>query len=64
MTMRLMVGAVLYADDDTILLSDRTLFAAPAGRRLPHYSAGTTIVIEYEVVADRNMLVAVPQIRV
>ena len=59
----LMVGAVLYANEETILLTDGTLFLAPAGMRLPNYPAGTSLVIEYEVLDGRNVLAHVPEIR-
>jgi hypothetical protein len=59
-----MVGAVLYANEETILLTDRTLFLAPAGMRLPHYPAGTSLVIEYEIFEGRNVLAHVPEVRV
>ena len=31
----LMVGAVLYANEETILMTDRTLFIVPAGNPQP-----------------------------
>jgi hypothetical protein len=61
---RLMVGAVLFASQDAILLTDRTLFVAPAAMHLPVYPAGTTVVIEYEIVEGRNVLTSRPTIRV
>ena len=64
MTTHVMIGAVLYANDETILLSDGTVFAGPAWMRLPHFPVGTSLVIEYEVVEGRNILVALPQVRV
>ena len=63
MTTHLMVGTVLYADEETILLSDGTVFAAPVGMRLPHVPAGRSLVIEYDVVEGRNLLMTVPQVR-
>ena len=36
----LMVGAVLDANEETILLTDRTLFVVPAGMHLPPSSPG------------------------
>ena len=59
-----MVGAVLFASEDTILLTDRTLFVAPAGMRLSVYPTGSTVVIEYEIVEGRNVLTSMPTIRV
>jgi hypothetical protein len=61
---RLMVGAVLFANEETLLMADRTLFVAPAGMCLPHYPAGTTLVIEYEIIEGRNALAQVPKVRV
>jgi hypothetical protein len=58
----LMVGAVVFANEETILMSDGTLFLVPAGMRLPHYPAGTTLVIEYEILKGRNVLAHVPEI--
>jgi hypothetical protein len=63
MAVHLMVGAVLYANDQTILLTDRTLFEAPAGMRLPHFRTGVTLVIEYELAEGRNVLTYVPEAR-
>ena len=60
----LMVGAVLYANDETILLTDRTLFLVPAGMRLPHYPVGVTLVVEYDILDGQNVLTHVPEIRV
>jgi hypothetical protein len=57
---RLMVGAVLFANEETLLMADRTLFVAPAGMCLPH----TTLVIEYEIIEWRNVLAQVPKVRV
>jgi hypothetical protein len=45
----LTVGEVLFANEDTILISDGTLFLIPAGMRLLTI-AGTTLVIEYEIL--------------
>ena len=61
---RLMVGAVLFANEETLLMADRTLFVAPAGMCLPHYSAGTTLVIEHEIIERRNVLAQVSKVRV
>jgi hypothetical protein len=58
-----MVGAVVFADEETILMADGTLFLAPAGMRLPHCRAGATLVIEYEILKGRNVLAHVPEIR-
>jgi len=58
----LMVGAVVFANEETILISDGTLFLVPAGMRLPHFPAGTTLVIEYEILKGRNVLAHVPEI--
>jgi|HubBroStandDraft_6_1064221.scaffolds.fasta_scaffold185229_3 hypothetical protein len=60
---RLMVGTVLFANEETILMADRTLFVAPTGMHLPHYPAGTTLVIEYAIVEARNVLAHVPKVR-
>ena len=58
------VVAYVYgeANEETILISDGTLFLVPAGMRLPHYPAGTTLVIEYEILKGRNVLAHVPEI--
>jgi hypothetical protein len=32
--------------------------------RLPHYPAGTSLVIEYEILEGRNVLAHVPEVRV
>jgi hypothetical protein len=61
MAAHLMVGTVLYANERTILLTDRTLFEAPA--HLPHFRKGVTLVIEYEPVEGRNVLTHVPAVR-
>jgi hypothetical protein len=58
-----MVGAVLFANGENILMVDRTLFLAPAGMRLPRYPAGATLVVEYEILEGRNVLARVPEIR-
>ncbi len=60
---RLMVGAVLFANDETLLLTDRTLFVAPAAMHLPVFHAGTTLVVEYETVDGRNVLTHAPAVR-
>ena len=59
----LMMGTVLFADEESILLADRTLFLVPAGMHLPHYRAGISLVIEYEIVEGRNILAHVPEVR-
>jgi hypothetical protein len=61
----LVVRTVLYANEETILLTDRTLFLAPAGMRLSHYPAGTSLVIEYEIleIEGQNVLKHMPEIR-
>jgi hypothetical protein len=58
----LTVGEVLFANEDTILISDGTLFLIPAGMRLLTI-AGTTLVIEYEILKGRNVLAHVPEVR-
>ncbi len=63
-THHLLVGVVLIANEETILMSDRTLFCVPAGMRLPHYPAGVTLVVEYEILEGRNVLAHVPNVRV
>jgi len=63
-TVHLMVGSVLFASEDTLLMTDRTLFCVPPGMRLPHYAAGATLVVEYEVREGRNVLAHVPTVRV
>ena len=63
MGVHLMVGTVLYANDQTILLTDRTLFAAPAGMHLPTFRPGATLVIEYERLEGCNVLTHVPGVR-
>ncbi len=59
-----MVGSVLFASEDTLLMTDCTLFRVPPGMRLPHYAAGATLVVEYEVREGRNVLAHVPTARV
>ena len=59
----LMVGSVLYANDETILLTDNTLFVAPAGMHLPVFPAGSVLVIEYKIIEGRNVLTQVPETR-
>ena len=54
------IGTVLFANEDSILLTDRTLFVAPAGMRLPSFPAGSSVIVEYEIVEGRNVLTAVP----
>jgi len=58
-----MIGAVLFANEETLLMADRTLFMAPAGMRLPVYPTGSTVVIQYEILDGRNVLTHVPEIR-
>jgi hypothetical protein len=48
---------------EMLLLTDRTLFVVPAGMHLPVFPAGSTIVVEYEIVEGRNVLTHVPAIR-
>ena len=45
-------------------MTDRTLFCVPPGMRLPHYAAGATLAVEYEVREGRNVLAHVPTVRV
>jgi hypothetical protein len=59
----LTIGTVLFANEESILLTDRTLFLVPVKMRLPHYRAGTSLVIEYEIVEGRNILAHVPKVR-
>jgi hypothetical protein len=54
---------VLFANEETIILAPRRLFIVPAGMRLPRYAAGTTLVIEYEILEGRNVLTHVPEVR-
>jgi hypothetical protein len=49
MAAHLMVGVVLFANEDTLLLTDRTVFVVPTGMRLPVFRAGIALVVEYEV---------------
>ncbi len=63
MAIGLMVGTVLFANEETLLLTDRTLFVVPAWMHLPVLPAGSTVVIEYDVVEGRNVLTNVPAIR-
>jgi hypothetical protein len=58
-----MVGAVLFANEDMLLLTDRTLFVAPAWMHLPVLPAGSTVVVEYDVIEGHNVLTNVPAIR-
>jgi len=58
-----MVGAVLFVNEETLLLTDGTLFVASAGIHLPAFPAGTVVVIEYEIVEGRNVLTHVPEVR-
>jgi hypothetical protein len=46
------------------MLTDRTLFVASAGMSLPRYPAGTTLVIQYEIVEAQKVLTHVPEVRV
>ena len=59
----LMVGVVLDANEETVLLTDRTRFVVPAGMHLPPFLPGTTLVIEYEMIEGRNVLTHVPEPR-
>ena len=63
LTTHLMVGAVLYANADTLLLTDRTMFITPARMHLPDLPAGRTVIVEYEILDGRNVLTNVPAIR-
>jgi hypothetical protein len=54
MAAHLRVRVVLFANEATIMLTDRTLFVAPAGMRLPNYPASTTLVIEYEILEGQR----------
>ncbi len=63
MAAHLMVGAVLFANEDTLLLTDGTLFVAPAGMHLPVFPAGSVLVIEYKIIEGRNVLTHVPEPR-
>ncbi len=57
------IGAVLFANEDSILLTDRTLFVAPAGILLPVFSAGDSVVLQYDILDGRNVLTALPTVR-
>jgi len=59
----LMIGTVLFANGDSILLTDRTLFVAPARMRLPVFPVGARVVVEYQIIDGRNVLTTVPGIR-
>ena len=59
----LMVGAVLLVNEETLLLTDGTLFAATTGMHLPAFPAETVVVIEYEIIEGRNVLTHVPAVR-
>ena len=63
MGVHLMVGSVLYANDRTILLTDRTLFLAPVGMHLPPFRPGATLVLEYERLEGCNVLTHMPEVR-
>jgi hypothetical protein len=60
---RLVVGTVLIATADSLLLADRTLFKVPDGMSLPAFAPGSTVVVEYEILDGRNVLVHVPAVR-
>ena len=60
---RLVVGAVLFANADYLLLTDRTLFTVPEGMSLPAFVPGSTVVVEYDIVDGRNVLAHVPGVR-
>ena len=60
---RLVVGVVLIANADSILLTDRTYFEAPPGMSLPAFKAGSTVVVEYDIVEGRNVLASLPGVR-
>ncbi|HKW95615.1 MAG TPA: hypothetical protein VJX92_27250 [Methylomirabilota bacterium] len=60
---RLVVGVVLIANADSILLTDRTYFEAPPGMSLPAFKAGSTVVVEYDIVEGRNILASLPGMR-
>ena len=60
---RLVVGVVLIANVDSILLTDRTYFEAPPGMSLPALKAGSTVVVEYDIVEGRNVLATLPGVR-
>ena len=63
MAIGLMVGAVLFANEESLLLTDRTLFVVPVGMHLPRFPVGTTVVIEYEIVEEHNVQVHAPVVR-
>ncbi len=60
---RLVVGVVLIANADSILLTDRTYFEAPPGMCLPAFKAGSTVVVEYDIIEGRNVLAGLPGVR-
>jgi len=60
---RLVVGVVLIANADSILLTDRTYFEAPPGMSLPAFKAGSTVVVEYDIIEGRNVLAGLPGVR-
>jgi len=60
---RLVVGVVLIANADSILLTDRTYFEAPHGMSLPAFKAGSTVVVEYDIIEGRNVLAGLPGVR-
>jgi hypothetical protein len=49
------IGTVLFANEETLLLTDRTLFVAPAGMHLPYFPAGSSVVVQYEILDGRNV---------
>ena len=51
---------MMFANEEIVLISDRTLFVAPRGMHLPRIPPGSTVVIEYEIIARRNILTTVP----
>ncbi len=62
-TVHLAIGAVLFANEDSILLTDRTLFVAPSAILLPVLSAGDSVVLQYDILDGRNVLTALPTVR-
>ena len=60
---RLVVGVVLIANADSILLTDRTYFEAPPGMSLPAFKAGSMVVVEYDIIEGRNVLAGLPGVR-
>ncbi len=46
----LAIGAVLFANVDSILRTDRTLFIGP-GMLLPVFFAGDSVVLQYDILA-------------